>query len=234
MYKYPKEVSDYILSNYLNFEASQISDNIYNIFGLKISVGCIRAYTSKHGLIKESHHRYTKEELDWVKSNQQNYKRILDLTEAYNNVFNQSVTVLSMGALLRRFNIFKGSTKKCIGYESRLKKGGYITIKVAENRMQDKDNWKLKHRLIWEQHYGTMPEGCRIIFLDGNTCNCNISNLYCIDDSVCGYLSNHKVWKENAPLTLTLIKWAELMVVKSGRKLRNTAQLEAFNSRDNS
>ena len=38
--------------------------------------------------------------------------------------------------------------------------------------------WKLKHRLVYEQHYGVkLGQNDAIIFLDGNRQNCNIDNL---------------------------------------------------------
>lgn len=57
----------------------------------------------------------------------------------------------------------------------RLNKDGYIAVKVA-----DPDVWKLKHRLVWEQHNGPIPKGHNIQFKDKNTKNCDITNLYII------------------------------------------------------
>lgn len=38
----------------------------------------------------------------------------------------------------------------------------------------------LKHRLIWEQHFGEIPKGYEIHHIDGNTHNNNIENLQLI------------------------------------------------------
>ena len=48
---------------------------------------------------------------------------------------------------------------------------GYVYIKV--------DNGKpvLKHRYVWEQAHGPIPEGHNITFRDGNRQNCDIANL---------------------------------------------------------
>ena len=61
-----------------------------------------------------------------------------------------------------------------IGSE-RITVDGYIEIKVA-----DPNKWKLKHRIIWENTNGKIPEGSIIIFLDGNSLNLDIENLKCI------------------------------------------------------
>jgi hypothetical protein len=60
------------------------------------------------------------------------------------------------------------------GFE-RHDKDGYVMIKVEGRR-----KLVLKHRLVWEQHYGIIPKGCNIQFKDGNRHNCVIDNLYMI------------------------------------------------------
>lgn len=40
-----------------------------------------------------------------------------------------------------------------------------------------------KHQLIWEQTYGKVPDGHKIIFLDGDKSNFNIDNLMLITDA---------------------------------------------------
>jgi len=52
---------------------------------------------------------------------------------------------------------------------------GYIEIKV-----KDPNKWNLKHRLIWEEHNGEIPQGKLVIFRDNNPLNCNIDNLLLI------------------------------------------------------
>lgn len=67
--------------------------------------------------------------------------------------------------------------KRAIGSE-RVNVYGYIEIKVAEP-----NRWRLKHRLIWEQHNGIIPEGCNVQFKNHNTLDCRIENLYLISKS---------------------------------------------------
>ena len=52
---------------------------------------------------------------------------------------------------------------------------GYHEIKVEEP-----NKWKLEHRVIYEQHYGEIPKGMKIIFADGNKDNLDISNLIAV------------------------------------------------------
>lgn len=52
------------------------------------------------------------------------------------------------------------------------KKRGYRISSLKEG---NKD--KLLHRLIWEDHYGKIPQDCYIIFKDGDKTNFQLSNL---------------------------------------------------------
>lgn len=64
--------------------------------------------------------------------------------------------------------------KKPVGHE-RVDKDGYLWVKVAEPSV-----FKQKHRVIWEQHNGTIPKGYNVQFRNGNPLDCNINNLYLI------------------------------------------------------
>jgi hypothetical protein len=60
-----------------------------------------------------------------------------------------------------------------IGHERVSKKDGYVFIKVSDGKPM-----VLKHRYVWEQHYGAVPDGWCVAFRDGNRQNCDIDNLY--------------------------------------------------------
>ena len=61
---------------------------------------------------------------------------------------------------------------KPVGYES-VDKHGYVRIKIAEGQ-----SMVLKHRWVWQQHHGEIPEGFCVSFKDGNSLNCDIDNLF--------------------------------------------------------
>ena len=58
----------------------------------------------------------------------------------------------------------------------RVSKDGYIEVKMREGIR----GWDMKHKVVWEKHNGKVPKGYKISFRDGNTQNCDISNLYLI------------------------------------------------------
>ena len=52
---------------------------------------------------------------------------------------------------------------------------GYIEIKVSEP-----NTWRLKHRVMWEQVNGAIPNGYNVQFKNHNPQDCRIENLYLI------------------------------------------------------
>ena len=60
---------------------------------------------------------------------------------------------------------------KPVGYE-RINDDGYILVKVSMDCKM-----VLKHRWVYEQAYGAIPEGYNIMFRDGNKLNCSLDNL---------------------------------------------------------
>lgn len=68
--------------------------------------------------------------------------------------------------------------------EERVTKDGYIEVHVGQHRRsRANDQWVLKQRLIWEQHHGRpVPDGCKVIFCDGDRRNFNPENLLLVTD----------------------------------------------------
>lgn len=56
----------------------------------------------------------------------------------------------------------------------RITKDGYIQIRISKNV------YKLKHRVVYEKHHGTIPDDMKIRFKDGNKLNVCIDNLEAI------------------------------------------------------
>lgn len=68
--------------------------------------------------------------------------------------------------------------------EERVTVDGYVEVHVARcRREKHNDQWVLKQRLVWEQHHGMpVPEGCKVIFCDGNRQNFDPENLLLVTD----------------------------------------------------
>lgn len=62
--------------------------------------------------------------------------------------------------------------------DERLSKDGYIEVKVSMFRhKRANDCWVQKHRLVWEEANGPIPEDHVLIFLDSDRSNISIDNL---------------------------------------------------------
>lgn len=88
-----------------------------------------------------------------------------------------------------------------IKYSKSNKDDGYICIKVCDGKKQK--NWIPKHRLIYEQHYGKIPAGHKVIFADGNKENFDIDNLILVKNSEELIMNRRKLIFDNKELTKT-------------------------------
>lgn len=94
--------------------------------------------------------------------------------------------------------------RKPVGSE-RIDKDGYTLIKIAEP-----NKYVLKHRYIWEQANGPVPEGHLIIFLDGNKQNFDLSNLTCITLAENAVLNHLKLRSTDKDITQAAINVAKI------------------------
>lgn len=69
-------------------------------------------------------------------------------------------------------------TSKPIGTEV-VAPDGYVLVKVQDHGKRS-ERWRQKHRIVWEQHHGSIPNGFIVQFKDGNRRNCDIRNLQLI------------------------------------------------------
>lgn len=97
---------------------------------------------------------------------------------------------------------------KPVGTE-RITRDGYIEVKIKMRPNKNGDNWKPKHRIVWEEAYGPIPKGHKLLFLDGNRQNCCIDNLRIVTDEEELAFNRIKVETNAAELTdlkITLAK----------------------------
>lgn len=85
---------------------------------------------------------------------------------------------------------------------------GYTFIKTTDDlSVEPSKQWMVKHRWLWEQEHGPIPDGYCIIFADGNKHNITLDNLRAVPREVQGRLRQHKM--EPAMID-AVIKIAEL------------------------
>lgn len=113
---------------------------------------------------------------------------------------------------------------KPIGYE-RITAEGYIEVKVRmrKSKPRSNDNFEFKHRIVWRQTHGEIPEGHCLVFLDGNKQNCELENLALVTREELSKLNKSKLRGNDPEVTKTCIAIARAGVAidKAKRRLKN-------------
>lgn len=99
-----------------------------------------------------------------------------------------------------------------IGSE-RVNKDGYIEVKVAEP-----NQWRLKHRIVWEKINGPIPKGYIIIFRDNDKTNTDIDNLLMIKRGIHAVLNHTGLCEYSGEFKDTAVIIAELKAATSKSK----------------
>ena len=112
-------------------------------------------------------------------------------------------------------------TTKPVGYE-RITKDGYIEVKIKmrPSHPDCNDNFKAKHRIVWEEANGPIPKGYKLTFLDGNKQNCSLENLDLITNAEHLQMVRQGLRSSNPQITETgiLIAKAGVASQKAKRK----------------
>lgn len=83
---------------------------------------------------------------------------------------------------------------------------GYLKIKTGVGS----SGWERLHRHIYEKEHGSIPEGYKIVFLDGNKQNYDKDNLVAVPSSYLALMNNFKLKSSEPEVTKTAIKWCDL------------------------
>lgn len=110
-----------------------------------------------------------------------------------------------------------------IGEESKKSEDDYVYVKIADEDVPSRFNWKEKHRIIYEEHYGPVPEGHVVIFLDGNKRNFDPENLLAIPKAVHARMNQSHLKFDDPELTRA---GAEIAKVKTRVGKRSRGEKE--------
>ena len=95
-----------------------------------------------------------------------------------------------------------------------MKSDGYWYRKVKETT-PGRLGWKQMHRIVWEEHHGPIPERGRVIFIDRNKNNLDISNLRLADIESLAVINKHYKLTDNIELNETSYLMAKVTTMQS-------------------
>lgn len=200
---YPPEVYNYIIQHYKGTPYAEMARQIKERFGLEYTPGQMKAFYCNRGLNSGLTGRF----------------------ESGHVPFNKGKKGWSApGAEKTQFK--KGHlphNTKPLGYE-RLGADGYVQVKIKMRPSSPmcNDNFVQKHRLIYEQHYGPVPDGYVVIFKDGNRFNFAPENLAAISMAERLDMAQHGLFNQNPDITEAGVAVARVRTTanKLKRKLR--------------
>ena len=167
---------------------------------------------------KKKYNRFYSEQVEFVKEKIKEHYMVKEITELLNKEFNQNYSFKSVSSLIyKRLKLktnnnskFKDNHKpykhKEVGEEYIDKYNDCVLIKIAEP-----NTWVQKHRYIWEQHYGKIPEGYFVLFLDKNRRNFDIDNLALVSQKDYLKMLSTRTYSENKDITKLAILNAQMM-----------------------
>ena len=146
---YPKEVSKFILDNYLGISHKEMAETLNKKFGTKYTQRQIKGYYGNNNLNSGLTGYFPKGHVPYNKG-----KKGIRMSEA--TEFKKGHTP---------------SNYKPVGTE-RVNAMGYMDIKI-----KDPSTWKAKHVIAWEEANGLIPKGHVLLFADRNKMNIALDNL---------------------------------------------------------
>lgn len=198
-HKYTQEEKEFLQGYILGHTYREIQAAFVKQFGWDITIGQIKGYMANHKINNGLTGRFTK-------GQQAHNEGVKMSEEVYSKV---SGTMFKKG--------HEPANHKPVGSERIDNKDGYVLIKTKEPR-----TWRLKHRVIWERHHGSIPKGKCLIFLNGDKTDIRIENLILIDRKVHVRMNQSGLHFDNPDSTRAAVGVAKLMSalgeVKRGKR----------------
>lgn len=200
--------------------------NLY--FGTARTQNGIAGHVNK--ALKLARHHFTEDQEMWLIDQYNDYRFYDELADAFNLYFSTNRTSVAIrekcnkglglsGKPGRSSYKYKDKEQLPIGTIRKSQTATYIKVQETppktlgskiNNRGYQEPYWLPLQKKIYQDIYGPIKPGQMIVFLDGDSNNFELDNLYCIDRRISAILSKNKWWTYDKELTLTAIKWCEL------------------------
>lgn len=160
LWKYSKEVRDFIYANYKGRSGKELHKMVTDKFGPVITLNGLIAFKKNHKLKSGLNTQF------------QTGCEPVNKGKTWNEIMSKESQERSRRTCFKQGNIPHNHVP--VGTVARTP-DGYLKRKIEEP-----DQWKYIHRETWEKHNGPIPDGMIVSFKDGNRKNCDISNLMLI------------------------------------------------------
>lgn len=235
-HRYSEEEIQWLKDNVCTMGYDDLAIKFNEKFNLDIKGTTLKSYVSVHKIPHKKwvmpRYVYTNEEIEWLRNNINFFKNYECLTKEFNKIFNKNKNQHNIKDLCSDNDIHKEINYGKYGYRHRnqyplgteIETNNYIYVKTQMGvgkrfRGYKEPYWTIKQKLIYEQHYGKIKDDEMVIFLDGNTKNFDINNLYPVNRRIAVQL-NSKCWYGNSELTKAMIE-----VLKADCDLRDMVKL---------
>lgn len=212
MVRKTNEQKEWIIKNKDNFPTyAELTDAFNKMFGTNVKMGSVYNFLRCRGFIDIQNESYqlSDYEIDFLRSNIK-IMPFTKLTKAFNEEFKKNYNIRRIQHICFNNRIYRGGKNLPVGTEREICNGKYILVKVKADGDSFGEKWKLKQRAVWEENYGEITDGKVVFFLDGNTHNFDIKNLYLTDKRTV-YLIRNSGWiTSDVELNLVILKWCEL------------------------
>ena len=201
MIKYTEEQKEFLINNNYLTPAKDLAAMFNKKFGTCLTANNIKTFRGNNRLNSGLTGRFEKGQKSWNKG-----KKWEDFMSEEAQV-NCRKTTFKKGN--KSWNCDPIGTEKWKSSKKNKNDEGFLYVKVQDGTKQN--NWKQKHRLIWEEAHGPIPKGYKVIFKDGNRHNITLDNLALVSNSQMLILNRHNLIFDNQELTESGINIAKVM-----------------------
>ena len=202
MRKYSKEQEQFLIENNYGRYSNELAEMFNKKFGTSITARNIKTFRGNRGLNSGLTGRFEKGQVSWNKGKKWNdYMSEEGQTNSRKTTFKKGNKSWNCDPI--------GTEKWKNDHASKSHSEGFLYVKVQDGTRHN--NWKQKHRLIWEEAYGPIPKGYKVIFKDGNRHNIVLDNLALVSNSQMLILNNNNLIFDNQKLTEAGINIAKVI-----------------------
>lgn len=217
--KYSSEEDQWLKNHFGLYSKKELAENFNEEFNYNLSYNAIVHRTVRLGLISHPReHIYSDEENEWLKSHCEEYC-YEELTELFNERFNRNIRPCTLANYcFSKLGISKPN-KGCNMYkDTNILQIGDISYQYGKKKIKiASQTYKPYGRYIMEQHIDRelLPNE-KVIFLDGNNNNFDLSNLRIITRGESAILAHNK-WSGKGEITEAGINYAKLKIALKER-----------------